>query len=323
MKKSVAALAILAASGAALAQSNVTLYGRVDAGVTKQNSGTSAFPGGGAADRWELREGSGSRLGLRGTEDLGGGLKAGFVIEHRFSPDTGAANATFWNGRSYVELAGAMGAVYLGREYAPAEVVAKAGDPFAWETVGQMGRAITWAGYSSTSGERHNNVLGWRSPKWGGFSAQAAVSAAEGAQSGGAAVGRAIGVNAQYKAGALYLGLGYDQRNSVLDNDLLVLAAAYELGAVRLLGSYAAASVNGADNKAVTLGLSAPLAGGVVKAVVGRLDPDSTGRELTKIGLGYDYALSKRTTLYAGVGSADEDTRTRTTAYNLGVKHNF
>lgn len=331
MKKSVAALAILAASGAALAQSNVTIYGRVDLGVTHQNDGTSSLPGGGAAGTTEVREGSGSRLGFRGTEDLGGGLKAGFVIEHRFTPDTGAATSStsFWRGRSIVELSSAtFGTVYLGREYAPAESVGKAADPFAWDTVGQLGRAITWANYGSIDGERHNNALGWRSPKFGGFSFAAAVAAREGATNGGAA-----GFSAEYKAGPLYVGLGYDTRYEQTtpavaggrqdDDRMMLVTGAYDFGLLRASLSYAASTVSDADYKAYSLGLSVPLGTGSLKAAYGVREQDNATNDLTKIGLGYEYPLSKRTALYAGVGSAEQDGRTRATAYNLGVRHNF
>ena len=99
MKKSLLALAVLGAfAGAASAQSSVTLYGRVDLSLAK-NIGS---------DAKGVQNGSGSRLGFRGVEDLGGGMKAIFNIEHRFNADTGELTnaAKFWQGRSIVGLEG-------------------------------------------------------------------------------------------------------------------------------------------------------------------------------------------------------------------------
>ena len=101
-----AALAVLAPSAMAQA-GNVTIYGLLDQGIIKGNGGTATNPGGlGTSEAWTLGQASTSRLGVRGNEDLGGGLSAQFQIEHRFNPDTGSVNSanSFWNGRSYVQL---------------------------------------------------------------------------------------------------------------------------------------------------------------------------------------------------------------------------
>ena len=96
MKKSLIALAVVAASGAAMAQSSVTLYGVADAGVGKIKSG-----GTDSSNKVEFTSGSTmnngtSRLGVRGTEDLGGGLKAGFNFETGLDLDDGSASSNFW-----------------------------------------------------------------------------------------------------------------------------------------------------------------------------------------------------------------------------------
>ena len=101
MKKSLLALAVLGAfAGAASAQSSVTLYGKLDLGFAKAA---------GSADK-QVADGSRSRVGFRGVEDLGGGLKALFQFEHRFNPDDGTVtNAAFWYGISTVGLGGSFG----------------------------------------------------------------------------------------------------------------------------------------------------------------------------------------------------------------------
>ena len=123
MKRSLIALAVLGAfAGAASAQSSVTIYGSLDQALSKGNGGTAPNNGAnGTSKAWQVRQSNGSRLGFRGNEDLGGGLSAQFQIEHRFTPDDGAAANPFWAGRSYVQLtSAAAGSVYLGREYDPA-----------------------------------------------------------------------------------------------------------------------------------------------------------------------------------------------------------
>lgn len=157
MKKTLLALAVLGAfAGVASAQSSVTVYGRVDLSLAK-NYGT---------ENKGIQNGSGSRLGFRGVEDLGGGLKALFNIEHRFNADTGtdssyvnsltdtgpfpadqanlnAAGAPagrFWNGRSFVGLQGDFGQILLGREYTPAFLHAQLiADPWGYDTVASNG----------------------------------------------------------------------------------------------------------------------------------------------------------------------------------------
>ena len=111
MKKSLIALAILAASGAALAQSSVTVYGRVDASVGTidelgKGSTSKLFSGGTAGLTTP-------RLGFMGKEDLGGGLSATFKLEQRIDIDTGALQDPSFKGESSVGLAGGLGGFVL------------------------------------------------------------------------------------------------------------------------------------------------------------------------------------------------------------------
>ncbi len=88
------ALALAAVAAPVLAQSSLTMYGRVDLGLFHQNAGTTPInagiaPPGPGAEMWQVRQGSAGRLGFRGVEDLGGGLQANFLMEHRFASDSG------------------------------------------------------------------------------------------------------------------------------------------------------------------------------------------------------------------------------------------
>lgn len=330
MKKSLLALAVLGAfAGAASAQSSVTLYGLVDMGVMRTSSGTSvaANDGVGNAGQWNLKQGAASRLGVRGSEDLGGGLKANFQIEHRFNPDTGTqTNANvFWHGRSYVSLSSNVGTVYLGREFVPAFWVAAAGDPWGWDNIGQLGQNYTFAAYGSADGAtsiRNANTVGLKTANYGGFSAELAVSGGEGAR------GRAVGFNAQYAAGPLYVGVGVDTTDvpsAKVDPRLVVVTAKYAFGPVAPSLTYAQ-NRTAADTKtkSIALGLTAKVGpSGEVRFGVGRLDPQGDNNNSTKVALGYMHGLSKRTSVYADVSTAKTDNLTRSKAVGVGVKHTF
>lgn len=343
MKKSLLALAVLGAfAGAASAQSSVTVYGRIDQAITKGNGGT-AFnqAANGTSKAWQVKQSSGSRLGFRGNEDLGGGLSAQFLIEHRFSPDTGAADATFWAGGSYVQLThAAAGSVYLGRWYTPAFWVAVKTDPFGWDGVAQVG-SKAWAGYLTPgNGVRTSNTVGYKTPNWGGFTANLAVGLGEGA----AGAGRTDGLNVEFTSGPIYAGVAYEKVNggaattaTSVNGDgasLINVGFAYNFGFIRPIVYFGQSKLgvnNSGTNTYWHLALTAPAGPGVIKAAYGVLDPETTsalgsqtaGLEQTKASIGYDYFLSKRTRIYADYSHATEDNRTNNSAFQLGVRHDF
>jgi predicted porin len=333
MKKSIVALAVLGAfAGAASAQSSVTIYGLLDMSVAKGNGGTAPNAGAmGTSKAWTVQQSAGSRLGFRGNEDLGGGLSAQFQIEHRFNPDTGTQSNSgiFWQGRSYVQLTSAgTGSVYLGRDYTPAFWPAVKSDPFGWDGVGQIG-SNAWAGYlspdavSGGGGVRTSNTVGVKSANFGGLTAQAAVALGE--TSG---VGRNTGFNVEYSGGPVYAALGYEKiKGGASDGrGVINLAAHYDLGVAKLMGYYASAKIGAGGNtssKMFSLGLLAPVGPGNVKAQILRVDPAGSNNNTSKFGIGYDYALSKRTGLYADLGMGKGDGLTNNTAYAFGVKHTF
>ena len=122
MKKSLIALAVLAASGAAMAQSSVTLFGIVDTGVGYIDNGGNEVAGSTAGQNKYGMTTSGnatSRLGFRGVEDLGGGLKAGFWLEGQIDGDDGNAAGFNFKRRSTLSLMGGFGEVRMGREQTP------------------------------------------------------------------------------------------------------------------------------------------------------------------------------------------------------------
>lgn len=156
MKKSLLALAVAGAfSGAAFAQSSVTVFGVADASLARvKGEGDGAATNGGQdGQATKLLSGSNqtSRIGVRGTEDLGGGLQAGFWLEAGVSLDSGvgqnsnttnqttganASSALQFNRRATVSLLGGFGEVRLGRDYTPTFLVQVANDPFGAVGVG-------------------------------------------------------------------------------------------------------------------------------------------------------------------------------------------
>jgi predicted porin len=345
MKKSLLALAVLGAfAGTASAQSSVTIYGLLDLAVTKGNGGTAATtvvggqtsgnvsvtnPGAnGTSEAWIMKQSASSRLGFRGNEDLGGGLSAQFQIEHRFTPDDGAAANPFWAGRSYVQLtSAAAGSVYLGREYDPAFWPAVKSDPFGWDGVGQIS-SLQYAGYNdagSGSQVRTSNTVGYKSPNLGGLTVQAAVALGEAA----AGIGRQTGFNVEYGAGPIYAGFGYlrTSEGATDGNSLFNLALHYDLGFVKPILYYGRSKTNLGQNsnKVFEIAATAPIGPGKLKAAWARLDPQGDDNKVQKIAVGYDYPLSKRTNVYADFGQfkSDVDGTTNNRAYAFGVKHTF
>jgi len=150
--------------------------------------------------------------------------------------------------------------------------------------------------------------------------------------------GRGTGLNVEYAAGPIYAGLGYEKINegTADGNSVLNLAFHYNLGFVKPMIYFAKGEVGTLSNKVVLLSASAPLGNGVLKFGVSRvtLDLPSTAPEdtHTKVGLGYNYNLSKRTNLYFDLGSATGVAAVagvglvkgeRSTAYAVGVRHTF
>lgn len=327
MRKKFALIACLGLATVAHAQSSVQIYGRVDLGVTRQNDGTSALTAsngktGPDGKRWDVRHGSESRIGFLGKEDLGDGLSAGFQLEHRFLADTGVADPVFFKARSFVYIdSKTYGNLYLGREYVPIFWPALKLDPWLWDTVGSPSLNHQLATYRIDGHARANNSVGYKTPSFGGLTANVAVSAGEGVRP------RSEGANVEYSNGPIYLAAGFDRQGDL--QRVALVGGAYDFGFVRPRISYTRSKVLGVENENITLAASVPLNLHLLKFAVARLDPKGGDNNTTKVGVGYEYALSKRTAVYTDVGSAKQEgrvagaERTRTTAVDLGLRHSF
>ncbi|QIL73968.1 porin (plasmid) [Diaphorobacter sp. HDW4B] len=321
---------LAAASFTAAAQSKVEIYGVVDLGITKGNGGTANNAGAnGTSDAWQVKQASASRVGFRGVEDLGGGLTAQFQLEHRFNPDTGDYNTKqpFFM-QSTVGLSHKdIGTLWMGRDFIPAFWVAIKSDPFGMDGVGQVGPANLYADFASSSenASRTNNTVGFKSKRINGFSFDLAYGMHEqltSAQSG---------FNVQYQAERLYAGLGYAKKNNAVaataavNDEFLNVAVHYNFDVLRLIG-YVAQAKNknfNYDSMEYLLALDAPVGPGRVKAAYTKVRGDYKLNDREKLGLGYDYNLSKQTRLYADVGVGRQKDKSTNTTFSVGIRKAF
>lgn len=275
MRRTLALTALAAASSAAFAQSSVTVYGILDAGVsqvTGLRGGTRTFLVSGIMD--------GSRLGFRGNEDLGGGYRALFTMEHRMETDTGGISnrplsgsqlpdrlntatllglpgalqpivtsvaasvgntvgvnlaGNMWDRQVYVGLVTPFGAGLAGRQYTPAYEVAASFDTLGTQSSLAAGQV---ASFPPSIDIRISNAAAYRIAK-GPFSASLMYGLGEGS----ASTGRLIGGMAMYKTDAFGVGVGYNTReNEVGEKSLtsLVVGGSYAIGPGTIFAQYAA-----------------------------------------------------------------------------------
>jgi predicted porin len=329
MKKSLLALAVLGAfAGAASAQSSVTLYGIIDANLGK------SF---GSSDK-RMDQGAQSRLGVRGVEDLGGGLAAVFQFEHRFDSGTGqqlgqlstaAAPGTnaFWQARSYVGLQGGFGKILLGREYTQAFWQQLAADPWGYDTVAS---SLT-AGFAGggVANNRLNNAVTYSIAAAGfSFGAQIAEANTNGSSSVTTnAAKKPFNLAAAYDIGGLSVGVAYENPGDA-DDKWTVVRASYKFGAVKVGGLYGTGTQADTDKvKSYLLTVTADVGAGQIRAAYGDRKVDPVGAvgsasDMKGFALGYHHAVSKRTTLYVDYAN-NSKLATEKNAYDFGVKHAF
>lgn len=350
MKKSLIALAVLAASGAALAQSSVTVYGRVDAsvGTIDQNSHNTSGVVTGSDSTSKLFSGGTAglttpRLGFMGKEDLGGGLSATFKLEQRIDIDTGALQDPSFKGESSVGLAGGFGAVRLGRMTTPfddARALSNKYNVFDSNGFTPTAAVFKTAKYKNAVGEeksftknsdyssRNNGMIRYDSPSFGGVYGAFSHAFEQTAGADDTITSLLLG----YKAGGLNVALGYQDEKT--KQQYTALTAAYDFGNFALSGGYhtrkADSAANGKDNE-YNLGVEVPF--GAFKLSAGYAASEtkingSKASESSGFGFGVRYALSKRTSLYGGYSNVTEENaagveNTDTKIFAFGVRHDF
>ena len=328
------ALAALAPAAAMAADSNVTIYGIIDYGFASRGSnddGQNQTRGrNGRLNEFAGGISAGNRIGFKGSEDLGNGLKAIFEIEFGFKGDDTNGTTFNKNRHSWVGLTGGFGTLLGGRvDGARYSFVGKY-DPFKNQTVGQ---AASIFGYTSNLGQadRADNAVVYITPElFPGFKMLAAYTKSLLGQEGqgstsvpGVTAAAAPGQNIKTGDSPLYaIAALYDNGpiSAVLDYenlkiygvsgdskfDLYVAGASYDFGVAKLSGYYE--HTKGKDNAqgikgdGWMLGVSAPIGPVTLKAsyVDGKDKSDGVDKnDCKKYAVGAEYSLSKRTALYA------------------------
>lgn len=355
MKKTLAALAVLGAFAGSAAAADVTLYGLVDYGFAYQHL-EGDVPGFDEADTFRMNSGmnSGSRFGLRGTEDLGNGLTVGFVLENGFDADSGelTTDGHIFDREAQVYVKGGFGTFSMGRVGQLASGNGSYGllskvSPFSsgWgDTVGMKYVMATGFG-------RMDNTVTYVTPDFAGFRVHAQYSfqnTSGDGEEGESSANRYYGAALTWEAeNAYFVGIvdsiNYGD-NSIIagenqpeDDQLTVtLGAAYDFGIMKLFGAaqyfdnayavgqkcvtgdemfkggYTFGSLGGAEGYGVALGMSAPVFGGTFKAHAGYMEAEAVNDgkyELNRwnVAAGYDYNLSKRTSVYSAVAYTADD----------------
>ena len=306
MKKSLIALAVLGSvAGVAQAQSSVSVYGVVDAALVK-DKGVSAAMIDGAV--------SGSRLGFKGSEDLGGGLKANFLLEHGFNVDTGTqgAEGKSFNRQAYVGLSGGFGEFKLGNVYSAYDDISGATNPVFDSALSVENSVWASTGYVARPG----NNLYYATPAMGGVSGAVSTSLKEGTDN------QSNAFHVKYEGGPVYAGVAYQvDKTATGDTKFTRLNGSYDLGAAKLLAGYGNVKAGSVKTTDLSFGADVPLGANLVLSA-GYASSKTDGAErLSGLGLGVAYSLSKRTTVYGGF--LDTKNTGPDTRYGFGLKHTF
>lgn len=350
------ALAVLAtAAASANAQSTLTVFGLMDLSVNSLKNGSTTSK---SMDTAGLNT---SRIGFRGTEDLGGGMIAGFWLEAGVSGDTGAAGGGtgydstgakttgFFNRRSTLSLSGGFGEVRLGRDYTVNFNVSGKFDAFGANGFGNgsnlyanksvFDKSSTAATTGAATALRVNNAVSYFLPKdLGGFYGQLQIAAPEYVQGNGYKGGM-LG----YAAGPVDVATSYSQINVYAADKLKTfnIGASYNFGVAKVYGLYNQSKLGALKYTTYELSAGVPLGQGEFRASLGKGNAEGgttayNSSDATLWGLEYLYNLSKRTAVYTqagslknkgasamSVGGAGDATAAKSTGYGVGVRHTF
>jgi predicted porin len=237
----VAAASLLSIAGLAQAQSSVTIYGAIGLDVVSASKVYDKVTGtSGSVVKIDDNAIVNSRIGVKGVEDLGGGLKAVFDLESSVHPDTGSGGGgTFWNRGAYVGLAGGFGSIKFGHQWDVAD--------------DYMGNYFIFGYYSSfffdgfgSLSNYYDNAIKYSSPNMGGFEGGLFYSAGE--KAGKHSAGQTFQAAATYGTGPFSIGLAItadkDPSSGSKGNDMGAIGASYDFGPVKLRAGYAKAEVN-------------------------------------------------------------------------------
>lgn len=310
MKKSLIALAVLGASGFAMAQSSVTLYGVADAGISRTQAvdpvtGVKTSKTNMAASG-TMNNGT-SRLGVKGVEDLGGGLKAGFNFEHGLTLANGKGNLSggeMWSRAANMWIGGNWGTFQMGRALNPTFFAVA-----AWELTGTANYSVVGNtyGFTNSNGPRTSNLFVYKTPNFSGLNAQLGYVLKD--DNGG---NSQWDLNAVYSNGPIAASLGVNKTQT--QDTSYVLGGKYNFGQFAVAASY-----NQLQNKrrGFSIGGTANFGAASVTLDLTR-DTKYVPKKYTNALLEGKYSLSKRTFVYAAYLRLDS-----TNNFGVGLRHNF
>ncbi len=337
------AAAALAGTGAAQAQSSVQLYGLIDASVGQfQTAGSGKFR------RLDSGNMSTSYFGFKGSEDLGGGLRANFALESFLLVDSGGASRvpgvdSFWARNAWVGVSGGFGALKLGRTGTPLFVSTLIfnpfGDSFGYSPAIRQYFAAPY-GTPVVGDTAWSNAIGYSTPNLGGLSANVLFSLGEHAAT---SKGNTIGANVLYFGGPFAftaawqnvksqgaLGRAVSAFPGFENQTAYQVGASFDLGAAKLFaqaGRVNTQAVTDVKTSTVQLGASVPLGAGALLASYGVSSIETAGSTVEPkskmLTLGYDHKLSKRTDVYAIVMSDKFTGKSSGNTLAFGVRHTF
>jgi predicted porin len=340
MKKSILALAVLSAiSGAAMAQSSVTIYGIIDAGVAYKNAGA------GTVTSLDSGLNSTSRLGFKGTETLTGGLKANFNLEMGLKADTGSTDAALFARGAWVGLSGDdFGSVNVGRYKSLTYIYGAQVDPFM---DGLLGKSDLMLKINSV---RDNSVT-YTSNSMSGFTFAAQYGFGE--KAGNATANRVTSLAGSYANGPLVANIVWDETKDTNGNlsvsgketgKRLLAGASYDFGkdfyGVKLNAMFeeikgAVSLTNLTETKESLYVLGASIKDGAstfIGSYTSSKMKTTANADSSRVALGYTYDLSKRTNLYTSLARVENNKTVKTLAdvngatarlFNVGIRHKF
>jgi predicted porin len=316
MKKSLIALAVagVVSAPAFAATANVDVYGRMHFAIEDTNvSGTDM----------DVKTNA-SRIGFKGAEDLGGGLKAIWQIEQQFDATNNGTSAFGGSGlrNTFVGLSGGFGTVVIGRHDTPYKLSTTKYNVFA-DTIADYAAARLDGVSLITGHSRADNAIAYISPNMGGLSFSGAVVTSTDQLDAGKSVD-AISLAGGYANGPLTVDAAWEKISDGTnpeDRKAWKLGAGYSFGAAKIGAVYEDVS-DDADRDSLFLVGSFSMGAIVLKGQYGKVDLGATDPDMW--ALGADYNLSKRTTLFVVYGTGDlDDGSDDVSGWNLGMTHNF
>jgi predicted porin len=292
----------------AAAQSGVTIYGVMDAAISSEDVDA---PGQGRHTVINSGNQQNSRIGFRGTEDLGNGLKALFNIEAGIAIDTGAADpAGLFQRRAVVGLQHDLGTLTIGREYSPIANVASASDILGQGFYGSnlsafappLATPATPAATAPTRLTRRlSNSVNVKSAPQSGFTLSVAYSAAPIGNEPLTGSNNLKGAGLEYANGPFYVGVGFHtlKRVPTGDDKEYALGAGFKFGDFDFKGNALIADQDGPNNRFQEYNLGASWTFAQHKVFVNGKHNKLNGSQANAFTVAYSYALSKRTNGYA------------------------